>query len=118
MKYVPWKTFGRIIDRHSGHARVRTLDCAQTCLRDGFLAIDVARVFAQHRVLSGRQPGQTVHMGLRGEHGSCRNRSASHEASPVGSSILQPPELWSRTMLPVAGAPRLTGTSVSDNLDI
>ena len=28
MEYVPWKTFGRIIDRHSGDAGVRTLDCA------------------------------------------------------------------------------------------
>ena len=28
MEYVPWKTFGRIIDRHRGDAGVRTLDCA------------------------------------------------------------------------------------------
>ena len=28
MEYVPWKTFGRIIERHSGDAGVRTLDCA------------------------------------------------------------------------------------------
>jgi hypothetical protein len=28
MEYVPWKTFGRIIDRHSGDSGVRTLGCA------------------------------------------------------------------------------------------
>ena len=28
MEYVPWKTFGRIIERYSGDAGVRTLDCA------------------------------------------------------------------------------------------
>ena len=28
MEYVPWKTFGRIIERHAGDAGVRTLDCA------------------------------------------------------------------------------------------
>ena len=28
MAYVPWKNFGRIIERHSGDAGVRTLDCA------------------------------------------------------------------------------------------
>lgn len=28
MEYVPWKTFGRIIERHSGDAGVRTLSCA------------------------------------------------------------------------------------------
>jgi len=28
MEYVPWKTFGRIIERHDGDAGVRTLGCA------------------------------------------------------------------------------------------
>ena len=28
MEYVPWKTFGRIIERHGGDAGVRTLSCA------------------------------------------------------------------------------------------
>ena len=27
MEFVPWKTFGRIIDRHKGDAGTRTLDC-------------------------------------------------------------------------------------------
>ncbi len=28
MEYVPWKTFGRIIDRHRGDSGVRTVGCA------------------------------------------------------------------------------------------
>jgi transposase len=28
MEYVPWKTFGRIVERHKGDAGVRTLGCA------------------------------------------------------------------------------------------
>jgi hypothetical protein len=28
MEFVPWKTFGRIIERHRGDAGVRTLGCA------------------------------------------------------------------------------------------
>jgi transposase len=28
MEYVPWKTFGRIVERHNGDAGVRTLGCA------------------------------------------------------------------------------------------
>ncbi|MEO6824872.1 MAG: IS4 family transposase [Nitrosospira sp.] len=28
MEYVPWKTFGRIIERHNGDAGLRTLSCA------------------------------------------------------------------------------------------
>jgi len=29
MEFVPWKTFGRIVDRHKGDAGVRTLTCAE-----------------------------------------------------------------------------------------
>src|SRR5829696_9178406 len=28
MEYVPWKTFGRVVERHKGDAGVRTLSCA------------------------------------------------------------------------------------------
>ena len=28
MAFVPWKTFGRIVERHRGDASVRTLGCA------------------------------------------------------------------------------------------
>ncbi len=28
MEYVPWKTVGRIIERHNGDSGVRTLSCA------------------------------------------------------------------------------------------
>lgn len=28
MGYVPWKTFGRIVERHKDNSSVRTLDCA------------------------------------------------------------------------------------------
>ena len=28
MEHVPWKTFGRIIERHNGDSGVRTLNCA------------------------------------------------------------------------------------------
>ena len=28
VEYVPWKTFGRIVERHDGDAGVRTLSCA------------------------------------------------------------------------------------------
>lgn len=28
MEFVPWKTFSRIIDRHTGNVWVRTLSCA------------------------------------------------------------------------------------------
>ena len=43
--------------------------CAHTGLRrrisrDGFFAVDVARVFARHRILPGVEPEQTVSYGF------------------------------------------------------
>ena len=32
MEFVPWKTFGRIVDRHKGDAGVRTLSCPSSCI--------------------------------------------------------------------------------------
>ncbi|MCK7496060.1 MAG: hypothetical protein MZW92_37755 [Comamonadaceae bacterium] len=48
------------------------------------------------------------------DHGSCRNSfSQPGTHLPTGNSILQPPGLCSTTTPPAAGAPTLTGTSVS-----
>ena len=50
MEFVPWKTFGRIIERHKGDAGVRTLGCADLFRVMAFVA-------ARHRSLPGDQPG-------------------------------------------------------------
>src|SRR3989338_7329762 len=65
MEYVPWKTFGRIIERYDGDAGVRTLDCAdlfrlmafsQLTWRESLRDIEVC-LTANHRKL--------FHMGLK-----------------------------------------------------
>lgn len=65
MEYVPWKTFGRIIDRYEGDSGVRTLDCAdvfrlmafsQLTWRESLRDIEVC-LTANHRKL--------FHMGIK-----------------------------------------------------
>jgi len=46
MELVPWKTFGRIIERHKGRCGVRTLGCADLFRILGLLSAHLARVIA------------------------------------------------------------------------
>lgn len=65
MEFVPWKTFGRIVDRHRGDAGVRTLSCtelfrimafAQLTWRESLRDIEAC--------LTANQP-KLFHMGMR-----------------------------------------------------
>ena len=65
MEYVPWKTFGRIIERYDGDSGVRTLNCAdlfrlmafaQLTWRESLRDIEVCLI-ANHR--------KFFHMGLK-----------------------------------------------------
>ena len=66
MEYVPWKNFGRIIDRYGGDSGVRTLSCADLFRVMAFAQVDVARIPARYRGLSQRQSGQVVSHGHEG----------------------------------------------------
>jgi len=104
MEYVPWKTFGRIIERHKGDAGVRTLGCAdlfrvmtfaqltwRESLRDieTCLAANRAKLFhmgSRRRQRVPRWPSgcppmwlgaqMTVHPRMRREHNSIRQISS------------------------------------------
>ncbi len=57
MEFVPWKTFGRIIERHHGDAGVRTLGCAdQLTWRESLRDIEVCLAANQAKLF---------HMGLK-----------------------------------------------------
>jgi hypothetical protein len=65
MEFVPWKTFGRIIERHQGDAGVRTLGCADLFRVMAFAQLtwreslrDIEACLAAHRP-------QVFHMGIR-----------------------------------------------------
>jgi len=66
MEFVPWKTFGRIIERHKGDAGVRTLGCA-----DLFRVMAFAQFTWRESLrdieacLAANQP-KLFHMGIKG----------------------------------------------------
>jgi Domain of unknown function (DUF4372) len=64
MDFIPWTSFGRIVARYHGNARLRTLPCTEQFSRDGFCANNLARKSSRHRSLSA-QSAKLYHIGLR-----------------------------------------------------
>ena len=64
MEFVPWKTFGRIVDRHKGDACIRTLSCADLSRVMAFAQLGIAiAVPVSHdecRIDTERQPEPTL----------------------------------------------------------
>lgn len=66
MEYVPWKTFGRIIDRHNGDAGVRTLDCADLFRVMAFSQLTWRESLRDIESCLAANQGKLFHMGLSG----------------------------------------------------
>jgi len=66
MDFVPWKTFGRIIDRHAGDAGVRTLDCADLFRVLAFSQLTWRESLRDIEVCLAANRAKLFHMGLRG----------------------------------------------------
>jgi hypothetical protein len=66
MEYVPWKTFGRIIERHSGDAGVRTLDCADLFRVMAFSQLTWRESLRDIEVCLQANHAKLFHMGLSG----------------------------------------------------
>jgi Domain of unknown function (DUF4372)/Transposase DDE domain len=66
MEYVPWKTFGRIIDRHGGDAGVRTLDCADLFRVMAFSQLTWQESLRDIEACLAANQGKLFHMGLSG----------------------------------------------------
>ena len=64
MEYMPWKTFGRIIDRHSGDAGVRTLDCADLFRVMVFAQLTWRESLRDIEVCLASNQSKLFHMGL------------------------------------------------------
>ena len=64
MEYVPWKTFGRIIDRHGGDAGVRTLDCADLFRVMAFSQLTWRESLRDIEVCLTSNQSKLFHMGL------------------------------------------------------
>ena len=66
MEYVPWKTFGRIIDRHDGDAGVRTLDCADLFRVMAFSQLTWRESLRDIESCLASNHSKLFHMGLSG----------------------------------------------------
>src|SRR5260221_14403967 len=66
MEFVPWKTFGRIVDRHSGDAGVRTLGCADLFRVMAFAQLTWRESLRDSVSCIAVNASQLVFMGLKG----------------------------------------------------
>jgi len=66
MEYVPWKTFGRIIDRHGGDAGVRTLYCADLFRVMAFSQLTWRESLRHIESCLAANQSKLFHMGMRG----------------------------------------------------
>ena len=66
MEYVPWKTFGRIIERYAGDAGVRTLDCADLFRIMAFSQLTWRESLRDIEVCLQANHAKLFHMGFSG----------------------------------------------------
>ena len=66
MEHVPWKTFGRIVDRHDGDAGVRTLDCADVFRVMAFAQLTWRESLRDIESCLAANQAKLFHMGLSG----------------------------------------------------
>src|SRR5664280_2681086 len=64
MEFVPWKTFGRIIERHKGDAGVRTLGCADLFRIMAFSQLTWRESLRDIEVCLEANQGKLFHMGI------------------------------------------------------
>ena len=65
MEFVPWKTFGRIVERHQGDAGVRTLDCADVFRIMAFAQITWRESLRDIEACLAANHAKLFHMGMK-----------------------------------------------------
>ncbi len=65
MEFVPWKTFGRIVERRHGDAGVRTLNCAEVFRIMAFAQLTWRESLRDIETCMAANQGKLFHMGLR-----------------------------------------------------
>ena len=65
MEHLPWKTFGRIIERHNGDAGVRTLSCADVFRVMAFAQLTWRESLRDIEVCLTSNQAKLFHMGLK-----------------------------------------------------
>ena len=65
MEFVPWKTFGRIVERHKGDAGVRTLGCADLFRVMAFAQLTWRESLRDIEACLAANPTKLFHMGMK-----------------------------------------------------
>jgi hypothetical protein len=65
MEFVPWKTFGRIVERHKGDAGVRTLSCADLFRVMAFAQLTWRESLRDIEACLAANPTKLFHMGMK-----------------------------------------------------
>jgi hypothetical protein len=65
MDFLPWKTFHRIVDRHDGNDRVRSLSCAEQFRAMAFAQLTYRESLRDIEVCLDAQASKLYHMGFR-----------------------------------------------------
>ena len=65
MDYIPWTTFSRLVERHGGDRRIRTLTCAEQYRAMAFAQLTYRESLRDIEVCLGAQSSKLYHMGFR-----------------------------------------------------
>lgn len=65
MEFVPWKTFGGIVERHKGDASVRTLNCADLFRVMAFAQSTWCESLRDIEACLAANQGKLFHMGMK-----------------------------------------------------
>jgi hypothetical protein len=66
MRYVPWKNFNRIVERHNGDAGVRTLDCADLFRILAFAQLTWRESLRDIEICLTAHESKLFHLGFKG----------------------------------------------------
>ena len=64
MEFLPWKTFSRIVARHGGDSRVRTLSCGEQYRAMAFAQLTYRESLRDIEACLSAQASKLYHMGF------------------------------------------------------
>ena len=85
MEFVPWTSFGRIVDRYGGNAGVRRMTCAEQFRVMAFAQLTWRESLRDIEVTLGANASKLYAMGLR--HSIHRSRKLYSETNFVGLDL-------------------------------
>ena len=87
MEFVPWKTFGRIVERHQGDAGVRTLSCADLFRVMAFAQLTWRESLRDIEACLAANQTKLFHMGMKPRPRA--RRWPTHSSVATGASIMR-----------------------------